>query len=200
MAIAKFEKVSLEAWLKAFQDGNDAKMTDDDKAKLTEFWENIRLPERATKGSAGYDFFTPIPIGPLTPFMSQCIPTGIKCKMDDGWVLVMVPKSRYHEWRLGLDYTVGVIDSDYYNNPQTEGQMFIYLNNGLPPSPPKINPITNKLEMNKADIFGCREGTPIVQGIFLPYGVAEEVEPTSIRTGGFGSTGNVDTPKSPIIT
>lgn len=196
MAIAKFEKVSLETFLKFFQDNNDAIMTQEAKDMLTECYEHIRLPKRGTVGSAGYDFFAPIPVGPLEPFMSQIIPTGIKCKMEPGWVLITAPKSRYSRWRLGLDHTIGVIDSDYYNNKDNEGQIFIYINNGLPPAK-RRNPITQQMEYNKDDIFCCPPGIPIVQGIFLPYGLAEEEAPTTERTGGFGSTGNLDTPKSP---
>lgn len=197
MAIAKFEKVSIETWIKCFQDANpDAKMTEEDKTNLTTFWENIRLPVRATVGSAGYDFFSPLPIM-VGPMESQAIPTGIKCKMDPGWVLVTAPKSRYSRFRLGLDHTIGIIDSDYYNNADNEGQIWICIHNGLLPTPPHINKITQKIEPSQQEYFHAKPGTPIIQGIFLPFGLAEEETPTTERTGGFGSTGDLNNSKSP---
>ncbi len=74
---------------------------------------NIRLPRRATKGSAGYDFFAPESFT-LVPHETILIPTGIRVMIEDGWVLQLFTRARVCRHRLQLDNTVGVIDSDYF--------------------------------------------------------------------------------------
>ena len=108
--IAEFEKVSLEQftkdWLKAFPDTQDVKSV----------YDSIKLPTRATVGSAGYDFFAPADVTIKTG-ESTLIPTGIRAKIDDGWVLSIFPRSGLgFKHRVGLDNTVGIIDADYYNS------------------------------------------------------------------------------------
>ena len=86
--IAKFEKVSIsqfrEGWTDTF--GNI------DEAELREIYERIRLPKRATSGSAGYDFFAPVCIT-LAPGETVKIPTGIRVWMEPEWVLKCYPRS-----------------------------------------------------------------------------------------------------------
>ena len=84
--IAEFEKVSLEQftkdWLKAFPDTQDVKSV----------YDSIKLPTRATVGSAGYDFFSPLSFK-LKPGETIKIPTGIRVWMEDNWVLKCYPRS-----------------------------------------------------------------------------------------------------------
>lgn len=84
----------------------------------------IRLPRRATKGSAGYDFFAPESFT-LVPNETILIPTGIRVMIEDGWVLQLYPRSGLgFRHRLQLDNTVGVIDSDYFE-AKNEGHIMI---------------------------------------------------------------------------
>lgn len=188
--IAKFEKVSMDEWIKTFKDTlpDDKQLTEDDVNELTEVYENIKLPTRATTGSAGYDFFMPIAIPPIIPGASAMIPTGIKCRINPGWVLLIMPKSGLGtRYKMKLDNTTGVIDSDYYNCEKNEGHIMVAFSNELP-QVTTTNPITQKPEIPKELILQIPVGKAFVQGVFVPHGVAEEAEVTAERTGGLGST------------
>ena len=136
-----------------------------------EIYENIRLPERATKGSAGYDIYTPISYT-LRPGESAKIPTGIRVKIEDGWFLSVFPRSGLgFKFRLQLDNTVGVIDSDYYF-AENEGHIFVKVTN----------------DSKEEKIVVLEEGKAFCQGIFLEYGITVDDEADGIRVGGLGST------------
>ncbi|MDO5121963.1 MAG: deoxyuridine 5'-triphosphate nucleotidohydrolase, partial [Erysipelotrichaceae bacterium] len=151
--IAQFEKVSKEQfvkdWLHAFG-GSDRKLAET-------VYEDIQLPRRATKGSAGYDFFVPSDFT-VRPGEQILIPTGVRVRMIDGYVLMLFPRSSLgFKYRLQMNNTVGIIDSDYYN-ADNEGHIFCKLTNDT---------IENKtVELKK--------GTGMVQGIFLPFGITED--------------------------
>ena len=133
--------------------------------------EDIKLPKRATKGSAGYDFFSPIDFE-LQPGETIKFPTGIRCLIDEGWFLAIVPRSGLgFKYRLQLDNTIGIIDSDY-SHSNNEGHIFMKL--------------TNDSKENKT--LSIKKGTAIAQGIFLPYGITYDDNADGIRNGGFGST------------
>ena len=108
MNITKFEKVSLSAFKNACNDlGFNLN-------NIEEIYQNIQLPKRATKGSAGYDFHLPFAIN-LKKGDTIIIPTGIRCKMNQDLVLQIYPRSSLgFKYQLTLDNTVGIIDSDYY--------------------------------------------------------------------------------------
>ena len=160
--IAKFEKVSLQQFSEGYKGENPA-----------EVYEEIKLPKRATSGSAGYDFYAPFDID-LKAGETAKIPTGIRVRIDEGWVLSIYPRSGLgFKYRLQLDNTVGIIDSDYYNS-DNEGHIFIK--------------ITNDSKENKSLHVGKGEG--IAQGIFTEYGITEGDDADGIRNGGFGSTTN----------
>ncbi len=163
--IAKFEKVSFgqfkEAWLDTFDSENN----------LNEAYEGIRLPKRATVGSAGYDFYITSDIS-LNPGESAKIPTGIRAKIDEGWVLKIYPRSGLgFKFRLQLNNTVGIIDSDYYFS-DNEGHIFIKITN----------------DSNEGKVVNLKAGDAFAQGIFLEYGITTDDEVYEIRNGGFGST------------
>lgn len=165
--IANFEKISLhqfiEDWISTFDNRGDH--------IITEIYNNIKLPRRATFGSAGYDFYSPIDFS-LNPNQTIKIPTGIKCKMEEGWVLKCYPRSSLgFKYRLSLDNTVGIIDSDYYYS-DNEGHIFLKM--------------TNDTKENKTIYIKSGEG--IAQGIFIEYGITIDDNVTNIRNGGFGST------------
>ena len=132
-------------------------------------WAEIALPRRATAGSAGYDFFAPAAFE-LAPGETVKIPTGVRVSIDAGWVLMLFPRSGLgFKYRLQLNNTVGVIDSDYFN-AKNEGHIFIKLTNAG----------------SKALSVGA--GEAFAQGVFLPYGLTEDDCAGGERTGGFGST------------
>ena len=122
--IAKFHKVSPAQFAK---DWKDTFPTADEKEILS-VYENIRLPLRATAGSAGYDFFTPVSFT-LAPGEMVKIPTGVRVEMAEDWVLCLYPRSGLgFKYRLQLNNTVGIIDSDYFYS-DNEGHMFMKLTN-----------------------------------------------------------------------
>ena len=165
--IAKFEKVSL----KQFLEGAKEFLPTLNEDQLKELYDNIKLPKRATKASAGYDFFTYVDLT-LNPGETLKVPTGIRCKIEDNYVLLIAPRSSLgFKYRLQLDNTIGVIDSDYYN-AKNEGHIFIK--------------ITNDSKNNKQMKVNALEG--FAQGIFVQYGITIDDEVNEIRTGGFGST------------
>lgn len=162
--MAQFEKVSFEqfraAWEKDFP-GSD----------VHEIYNSLKLPHRATSGSAGYDFYAPDSFT-LAPGETIKIPTGIRAKIDDGWVLKLYPRSGLgFKYRLQLNNTVGIIDSDYYNS-DNEGHIFCRITNDSNEE--------KTVELNRGDGF-C-------QGIFLEYGITFDDDADGIRNGGFGST------------
>ncbi len=158
--IAKFEKVSLSQFKEAWKGENTASVYD-----------QIKLPRRATVGSAGYDFYAPERFS-LTPGETIKIPTGIRAKIDEGWVLKIYPRSGLgFKFRLQLDNTVGIIDSDYYYS-DNEGHIMIKMTN-------------NSLEGKTVTV---EKGTAFAQGIFLEYGITVDDDADGIRQGGFGST------------
>lgn len=166
--IAKFEKVSWEQFYKDWTDTFPSIGTPDE-AKIKQIYYGIDMPKRATKGSAGYDFFSPIEFN-LQPGETIKIPTGIRCEMNEDWVLMCFPRSGLgFKYRMKLDNSVGIIDSDYAFS-DNEGHIFIKL--------------TNEGD-KKLEVF---EGNGFAQGIFLQYGITEDDNATNKRNGGFGST------------
>jgi dUTP pyrophosphatase len=165
--VAKFEKVSFEQFLKDYIDT----FGDTPKEKVKELYDSIKLPKRGTKFSAGYDFFAYQPIT-LKPGEGIKYPSGIRCKIREDYVLLIMPRSSLgFKYRLQLDNTIGVIDADYYN-AKNEGHMFIKM--------------TNDSRANKEMVVLPNEG--YAQGIFMSYGITEDDEVSATRTGGFGST------------
>jgi len=161
----------------------------------------VRLPQRATAGSAGYDFeaaedtlvpslwralftgLTPDTLekGEPLPFVeenqthlaSTLVPTGIKAYMPEGEYLLLANRSSNPmKNQLALPNGVGIIDADYYNNDKNEGEIFLQLiNYGL----------EDRL---------IKKGQRICQGIFMPYLTTDkEAVLGEKRTGGFGSSG-----------
>lgn len=149
----------------------------------------IHLPERATKNAAGYDFEAAEDIV-IPTFWKKLVaqvtrqsepeeklvkpvlvPTGIKAYMGEDEYLQLANRSSNPLKRfLSLSNGVGVIDSDYYNNPDNEGHiMFQFTNFGL------------------TDVT-IKKGERIGQGIFLPFLKADNDRATNERTGGFGSS------------
>lgn len=165
--IAKFQKVSYEQFTEGWIDTFGATNAEEIKT----IYDHIKLPKRATSGSAGYDFYAPVTLT-LKPGETVKVPTGIRVEMEENWVLKCYPRSGLgFKYRLQLDNTVGVIDGDYYYS-DNEGHIFAK--------------ITNDTNENKT--VEIPEGTGFMQGIFVEYGITVDDDVTSVRNGGFGST------------
>lgn len=152
-----FEKVSLIEFKKYF---------------LKEEYESINIPKRATKSSAGYDFYA-LNDYELKPKETLKIATGIKAFMNNDEVLLLVVRSSIgFKYNVRLVNQVGVIDADYYNNPDNEGHIFIKLHN------------------HGEESFFIKKGDRLIQGIFIKYlTVDNEEQNTKARISGIGGTG-----------
>lgn len=156
--IAKFHKVSYEQFSAAYS------------AATKECYENIKMPKRATVGSAGYDFYAPFDFT-LAPGEEITIPTGIRAEIENGYVLLIYPRSGLgFKFRLTLNNTVGVIDSDYFYS-DNEGHIMVRMTN-----------------CHKEKTVSVEAGQGFAQGIFMPFGITLDDDADGIRNGGFGST------------
>jgi dUTP pyrophosphatase len=99
------------------------------------------------------------------------VSTGMKCQLDPGTYLELSVRSScpLKHW-LVMANSVGIIDADYYNNPDNEGEIFFQM----------INLSPFDILLKKGDIVG--------QGIIKPYLTTEDDNASGQRTGGFGST------------
>ena len=165
--IAQFFKVSEENFVQAFRED----FPEYTEADAKDIYESIKLPKRATTGSAGYDFFAPIAFS-LPPGSTIKIPTGIRAKMDEDWVLQLYPRSGFgFKYRLQMNNTVGIIDSDYFYS-DNEGHIFAKITN----------------DSNEGKTLEIGAGVGFVQGIFMQYGITVDDDADGVRNGGFGST------------
>lgn len=158
----KFERVSEKQWAK------DISSLDNPQCAVIDHLK----PHRSTKHSAGYDFISPIEIIIPAHGMAK-IPTGIKAQMNEDEVLYIYSRSSIgFKTAIRLSNVVGVVDADYYDNPDNEGHIFIKF----------FNPTDKDYQIHIGD--------KIAQGIFTKYlTVDDEEEIETERTGGLGSTG-----------
>ncbi len=162
--VAKFHKVSNAQYTAALENIFGGNLSS------AGIYEDINLPCRATVGSAGYDFFAPFDFT-LNPGEEITVPTGIRAEILNGYVLMIFPRSGLgFKFRMTLNNTVGIIDSDYYFS-DNEGHIMIRFTN-----------------CSKDKVLEVKKGSGFAQGIFLPFGVAEDDNVSAIRNGGFGST------------
>ena len=147
--IAKFEKISFyEASISNNNNTYD---------ELKEMYENLKLPKRATKQSAGYDFYAPYEFT-LCPGETIKLATGIRVILDDDKFLMCVPRSGHgFKARVQLDNTVGIIDADY-SDSDNEGHIHIKL--------------TNDSRTDKSITVKAGEG--MMQAIILSYFTVED--------------------------
>ena len=131
---------------------------------------DITLPTRGTQYSAGYDFYSPIDIE-IQPHDKVCIWSDVKAYMQEGEVLLLYVRSSIGIKKgLRLSNGTGVIDSDYYSNPDNDGNIGLSLCN-----------YTN-------EVVKIEKGERICQGVFIPFLVADNGNTYNSRTGGIGST------------
>lgn len=142
--------------------------------KVNKITEDIKLPERSTLNSAGYDFFAiedvTIPAKKLTRIM-----TGVKCELMPNQVLILANRSSNPSKKgLILANGIGVVDADYYGNPDNDGEMGFEFYNIL-----------------DEDVV-IKKGEKLGQGIIIKFDKTEDdyiSNPYKTRVGGFGSTG-----------
>lgn len=168
--VGEFEKVSYEQFYAAMSEIIDTEYKDE---FIRMSYDALELPKRATIGSAGYDFKAPFSFE-LHPGETIKIPTGIRAKIEDGWWLGCLPRSGLgFKYRLQLNNTMGVIDSDYYYS-DNEGHIFAKITN----------------DSNEGKAIEVKAGDGFMQAIFIPYGLTYSDSAEGIRNGGMGSTGN----------
>lgn len=165
--IAQFYKVSLQQFAAAVREEFPGTSEKD----IPGIYESVKLPKRATRGSAGYDFYSPFTFS-LRPGESVKIPTGIRARMEEDWVLKLYPRSGLgFKYRLQLNNTVGIIDSDYFDS-DNEGHIMAKITN----------------DSREGKTLKIAAGTGFMQGIFLEYGITVDDDACEKRNGGFGST------------
>ena len=163
----KFEKVSFGQFKEAYKNLN-TELTDED---IQWMYNDLQLPKRGTKSSAGYDFSAPFAFE-LHPQETVLIPTGIRAIMPENVVLMIFPRSGLgFKFREQLDNVVGIIDADYYLS-DNEGHIMLK--------------ITNDSKTNK--VMAVERGKGFAQGIFMHYLTTDDDEAEGVRNGGFGST------------
>lgn len=166
--IAKFHKVSLERFSEDWKDTYGEGISEQE---IQNIYDDISLPKRATAGSAGYDFYMPETFT-IAPGETLKIPTGIRVQMESEWVLKCYPRSGLgFKYRLQLNNTVGIIDSDYFYS-DNEGHIFAKMTN----------------DSKEGKTVELKKGTGFMQGIFIEYGITIDDDVTEKRNGGFGST------------
>lgn len=132
---------------------------------------DIHLPVRKTAKSAGYDIEAAEKVV-LAPHAVTVVPTGLKAYMEaDEYLGIHIRSGISIKKGLMLVNSVGIIDSDYYNNPDNEGHIMIAYYN------------TNEVP------YTVEKGERIGQGIFMKYLATTDDNAAGERTGGFGSTG-----------
>ena len=151
----KFEKVSIDEFSKYY----DKKL-----------YEEYDLPKRMTSHSAGYDFFA-IEGFTIKPGEIKKIPTGYKATFgNDEMLMILVRSSMGFKYNVRMTNQVGIIESDYYNNIDNEGHMFVSL-------------------QNEGDRdFVVKKGEGYAQGIFTKFLICDDDITTNERQGGLGST------------
>lgn len=133
---------------------------------------DVQLPTRGTKYAAAYDFYSPIDVV-IEPHGKEMIFSNVKADMEEDEFLMLAPRSSMGKMDISIACTVGIIDKDYYGNPNNDGNIGLFLkNNGDQP-------------------FVIKKGDRLVQGVFMKILLVEnDIVVNQERKGGFGSTDN----------
>ena len=151
-----FEKISFKQFVKDICDDKNV-------------YDNYILPKRESKNSCGYDFIAIHDII-IKPHEIIKIPTGYKvCMKNDEFLMLVVRSSMGFKYNVRMCNQVGIIDSDYYNNVDNEGHIWVAL-------------------QNEGDRdYVINKGTAYAQGIFMKYLTCDDYV-SKVRIGGIGST------------
>jgi len=174
--VGTFWRVSLPEYTKEMKLQFGEQFSDE---QIKDIYDSIKLPKRATAGSAGYDFYAPFYF--FVPSWGDItIPTGIKVQIQTGWFLSFYPRSGSGmKHYLRLANSIGVVDSDFYDNPSNEGHIMVKVRKES--GPRDTNTPTRDVEFKAGDAF-C-------QAIFIPFGITTDDDADGVRVGGIGSTG-----------
>lgn len=173
----KFQKIRIQDYKAYMHDVAMKNMADILIDRNVQYFMNeLPIPQRATSGSAGYDFVLPYDVV-IEPHERVLVATGIRVQLDPDKVLLMFIRSSLSKQGIELGNQVSVIDSDYYDNPTNGGHIFEYL----------INHTDKRVILPK--------GTRAFQGVIVQYFVTEDdaVGSGRLRVGGFGSTDMMET-------
>lgn len=162
----KFEKISYKQWCKDCLDRDEILM-----CELQKFYDNIKLPKRATTGSGGYDIFAPYDIV-IPPKGTIKVPTGIRVLLDSDKFLAIYPRSGLgFKYKMQLFNSVGIVDSDY-SQSDNEGHIWAKFYNDSP----------------DGKTITIKQGEAMCQGIIQQFFKTVDDETDGIRNGGIGST------------
>lgn len=165
----KFEKISERQFFADFAEYLDDECLDTRDGRA--IYNIIKLPQRATKGSAGYDIFAPYDIE-IPPKTTVKIPTGIRVHLDDDKFLAVYPRSGLgFKYKMQLYNSVGVVDSDY-SQSDNEGHIWAKFYNDSP----------------DGKTITIKQGEAMCQGIIQQYFTTIDDVADGIRNGGMGST------------
>lgn len=165
----KFEKISERQFFADFAEYLDDECLDVRDGRA--IYNMIKLPERATTGSAGNDIFAPFDIE-IPPKGTVKVPTGIRVILDDDKFLAIYPRSGLgFKYKMQLWNTIPVIDADY-SGSDNEGHIWCKFFNDSPD--------------NKT--ITIKRGEAMCQGIIQQYFKTVDDETDGIRNGGMGST------------
>ena len=133
-----FEKISFEQFKKDVADNRD-------------LYDSLIIPQRSSASTAGYDLPLLADLE-IQPGETVKLPTGLKARFQPDEVLLLIVRSKTgFKYNIRLCNQVGVIDSDYYNNPDNEGHIFV------------------KLQNEDTEAHSFKRGDALVQGIFMKY-------------------------------
>ena len=166
----KFEKISKEQFFRDFADYlKDEALDARDGMAL---YNMIKLPQRATTGSAGYDMFAPFDIV-IPPQGTVKVPTGIRVILDDDKFLAIYPRSGLgFKYKMQFYNTIPVIDADY-SGSDNEGHIWCKFYNDSP----------------DGKTITIKQGDAMCQGVIQQYFKTIDDSAKGVRNGGFGSTG-----------
>lgn len=160
----KFEKISIDRFYEDF-------LVKVPSSEMNETYKRLKLPQRATTGSAGYDIFAPYTFE-ILPRQSVRVPTGIKVNLDDDKFLAIYPRSGLgFKYKMQLYNTVGIIDSDYISS-DNEGHIWCKFYNDSP----------------EGKTIKISQGEAMCQGVIQQFFKIDDDSADGIRNGGFGST------------
>ena len=165
----KFEKISKEQFFRDFADYLDDECLDTRDSRA--IYNMIKLPKRATTGSAGYDIFCPYDIT-IPPKGTVKVPTGIRVILDDDKFLAIYPRSGLgFKYKMQLYNSVGIVDYDYYGS-DNEGHIWAKFYNDSP----------------DGKTITIKQGEAMCQGVIQQYFKTINDETEGMRNGGIGST------------
>lgn len=174
MRVGNFEKVSLDQFKEGVKRFTEDRLWTQVTSKLSDeeiekYYNELKLPDRSTAGSAGYDFYFPFEKFNLQPKETIVFPTGIKVNIIGDYFLGIFPKSGLSfDYKVRLDDTVAIVDADYVQAPN-EGHIYLKLTNE-----------------NKHKVCMIHQNMKIVQGIFIPFALTYDDTVVTRRTGGMG--------------